>query len=142
MLSLRLVLDTNILVSAALKPDSLQRTTLILALTQPARLYVSPAILAEYRDVLSRKELRIRKGVRLQLLQLIRNRSYLIHPVHRLDVCPDPDDNRFLESADRAGADYLVTGNRRHFPAFWKKTKIISSRDFITLAAPHLLSNG
>src|SRR5437899_8320117 len=36
--SLRLVLDTNIVVSAALKPAGLQRTVLLLALTKPARL--------------------------------------------------------------------------------------------------------
>ena len=139
MLPLRLVLDTNIIVSAALKPNSLQRTTLNLALTSPARLYVSTTILAEYRVVLSRPEFNIRKGARLQLLQLIRNRSHVVNPSQRLDVCPDPNDNRFLEVADRAGADYLITGNQRHFPTFWKKTKIITSRDFITLAAPHLL---
>ena len=142
MLPLRLVLDTNIVVSAALKPESLQRTTLILALTSPARLYVSTAILAEYREVLSRVELNIRKGTRLQLLQLIRNRSHLVNPAFRLEVCTETDDNCFLEAADRAGADYLITGNQRHFPTFWKKTKIITSRDFIALAAPHLLGNG
>jgi uncharacterized protein len=54
MIPLRLVLDTNILVSAALKPDGLQRTVLLLAITPPARLYVSDAILAEYRAVLAR----------------------------------------------------------------------------------------
>ena len=52
MISLRLVVDTNIVVSAALKPDGLQRTVLLLAITRPARLYVSKAILTEYRDVL------------------------------------------------------------------------------------------
>jgi uncharacterized protein len=139
LIPLRLILDTNIVVSAALKPESLQRTTLTLALTSPARLYVSSAILAEYRDVLSRPELKIRRGARLQLLQLIRNRGHLVNPSRPLEVCPDPDDDRFLDAADRAGADYLITGNQRHFPAFWKKTKIITSRDFITLAAPHLL---
>ena len=40
-LPLRLVIDTNILVSAALKPGGLQRTVLVLALTKPARLYVT-----------------------------------------------------------------------------------------------------
>ena len=49
MIPLRLVIDTNILVSAALKPDGLQRTVLLLAITKPARLYSSDAILAEYR---------------------------------------------------------------------------------------------
>jgi hypothetical protein len=63
MIPLRLVLDTNILVSAALKPDALQRTVLLLAVTPPARLYVSDAIFVEYRAVLARPELRIRKGL-------------------------------------------------------------------------------
>ena len=36
MISLRLVVDTNIIVSAALKPDGLQRTVLLLAMTKPA----------------------------------------------------------------------------------------------------------
>jgi predicted nucleic acid-binding protein len=54
-------------------------------------------------------------------------------------VAGDPDDNRFLECADTARADYLVTGNLRHFPRFWKKTKIITPREFIGLVAPHLI---
>jgi uncharacterized protein len=75
MIPLRLVIDTNILVSAALKPDGLQRTVLVLAITKPARLYVNEAVLAEYREVLSRPELKIRRGPREQLLQLVGNRA-------------------------------------------------------------------
>jgi uncharacterized protein len=139
MLALRLVIDTNVLVSAALKPDGLQRTIFLLAITKPARLYVSAPILQEYAGVLSRAELDIRKGLRLQLLQLIRNRSYMVVPSRRLMVTADPDDNIFVECADAARADYLITGNRKHFPAFWKGTKIITSREFIGIAAPHLI---
>ena len=40
MIPLRLVIDTNILVSAGLKPDGLQRTVVLLAITKPARLYI------------------------------------------------------------------------------------------------------
>jgi putative PIN family toxin of toxin-antitoxin system len=139
MLPLRLVIDTNVLVSAALKPEGLQRTTFLLAITKPARLYVSQPILGEYEDVLARPELKIRKGLRLQLLQLVRNRSRLVAPSRPVDAASDPDDNRFLECADAARADYLVTGNQRHFPRFWKKTKIITPREFIGLVAPHLV---
>ena len=90
--------------------------------------------------MLSRPHLRIRKGLRLQLLQLIKNSGHIVAPSRRLEVCGDPDDNIFLECADKAGADYLITGNQKHFPKFWKKTKIITSREFISLAAPHLSS--
>lgn len=140
MVSLRLVVDTNIVVSAAVKPAGLQRTVLLLAITKPASLHVSTDILAEYRDVLSRPELQIRKGLRRQLLDLIAKRSCSVAPARQIDVASDPGDNRFLECADAARADYLVTGNTRHFPRFWKKTKIITSREFLSVVAPHLLT--
>ena len=140
MLPLRLVLDTNIVVSAALKPAGLQRTVLLLALTKPARLYVSAPVFAEYRGVLSRAELHIRKGLRHQLLQLLENRAHFVVPSASLQVTSDPADNIFVECADAARADYLITGNPRHFPKFWKKTKIITSREFIGIVGPHLLS--
>ena len=140
MIALRLVLDTNIVVSAALKPDGLQRTVLVLALTKPARLYVSSAILLEYREVLARPELQIRKGLQQKLLQLIRGRAHVVRPALHLQITSDPGDNIFLECADAARADYLVTGNTRHFPSFWKRTKFITSREFLTIVAPHLLA--
>src|SRR5580700_7810118 len=122
MIPLRLVLDTNIVVSAALKPSGLQRTVVLLALTAPARWYVSDDILTEYESVLSRPELRIRRGLRNQLVQHIRNHSHRVVPTRLLHITPDPEDNKFLECVDAARADYLVTGNQRHFPQFWKKT--------------------
>jgi len=140
MIPLRLVIDTNILVSAALKPEGFQRTVFVLAITKPAGLYVTEAMLAEYREVLGRQELKIRRGFREQLLQLIKNQARLIRPAHALRIAKDPGDDKFLECADAARADYLVTGNQRHFPKFWKKTKVITSRDFISIVAPHLIS--
>src|SRR5215475_9934245 len=139
MIPLRLVVDTNIVVSAALKPDGLQRTILLLLISKPARLYVSTAILTEYHAVLSRPEFQIRKGLRQQLLALLRNRAHLVNPVRRIQVANDPEDDRFIECADAARADYLVTGNVRHFPKFWKNAKIVTSREFLSLAAPHLV---
>jgi putative PIN family toxin of toxin-antitoxin system len=139
MIPLRLVVDTNIVVSAALRPDGLQRTVLLLAIIKPARLYVSNAILTEYRDVLSRPEFQIRKGLRQQLLDLIGKRAHFVYPVRAIQVANDPEDDKFIECADAARADYLVTGNVRHFPKFWKNTKVVTSREFLSLVAPHLV---
>ena len=124
---------------AAALPRFLQRTVLILALTKPAMLYVTEVILGEYQDVLKRPRFDIPKGRRQQLLQLITNRSRPVKPARIPQVTSDPDDNMFLECADAARADYLVTGNPRHFPKFWKKTKVITSREFIAMVAPHLI---
>jgi putative PIN family toxin of toxin-antitoxin system len=139
MISPRLALDTNIVISAALKPNGVQRTVVLLAMSKPAHWYLSAAILAEYRDVLARPELRIAKGSQRQLLQHIKLHAHLIHPQRCLQVTADPGDNIFLECADAARADYLVTGNLRHFPKFWKGTKVVSSHEFISIVTPHLL---
>jgi predicted nucleic acid-binding protein len=56
--------------------------------------------------------------------------------MRRLTVCPDADDNRILECADAAGADFLVTGNKRHFPAEWKRTSVVNGREFLERVFP------
>jgi putative PIN family toxin of toxin-antitoxin system len=139
MIPLRLVIDTNIVVSAALKPAGLQRTVLLLDITKPARLYISDTILGEYTEVLSRPELKIRKGLQRQLIDLIMRYSHPVTPSRHLQVAQDTDDNLFLACADAARADYLVTGNQRHFPKFWKQTKVVTSREFLDIVAPHLI---
>ena len=139
MIPLRLVIDTNVVVSTVLKPEGLQRTVVLLAMAKPARWYVSDAIVSEYAMVLARPELKIRRSLRQQLLQLIKNHTRVVSPSRLAQVTSDPADNMFVECADAARADYLVTGNQRHFPKFWKNTEIISSREFLSVIAPHLL---
>lgn len=97
------------------------------------------AILDEYREVLSRPEVGIRKSLRSQFLRLLRARARTIKTPRSLRVTVDPDDNKFIECADAARADYLVTGNLRHFPESWKRTKVITSRGFLDAVAPYLI---
>lgn len=139
MISLRLVLDTNILVSAALNPKGLERTVLVLATSKPVWWYATERVVAEYAIVLLCRELKIPRGERSLLLQLVQNHTRIIRPSSLPQVTTDPADNIFIECADAARADYLVTGNRRDFPEFWKSTKIITAREFLGLTAPHLL---
>jgi putative PIN family toxin of toxin-antitoxin system len=128
-----------VVVSAALKPGGLQRTVVLLAMTKPTCWYVSDPIVSEYATVLARPELKIRRSLRQQLLQLIKNHARVVIPSRLPQVTPDPADNMFIECADAARADYLVTGNQRHFPKFWKNTKIITSSEFLSVLAPHLV---
>ena len=138
MLPLKLVIDTNVVVSGALKPRGLERTALTFALTPPARLFVSQDILAEYTEVLRRPELRLAASEREQLLDLIRAHGRIVAPTRKLAVCRDPDDDIFLECAETARADYLITGNKKHFPAYWQATKVISARELLSIISPHL----
>lgn len=138
MLPLRLVVDTNVVVSGALNPHGLERAAVVFAVTPPARLFVSPPIHGEYRRVLSRPELKLLPSDVSGLLKLIESCSKALTPSRTLTACPGPHDSRFLECAEKARADYLITGNKRHFPRFWKNTKVINSREFMEVVAPHL----
>jgi len=92
MLPLRLVLDTNVVVSGALNPDGLEPTAIVFAVTRPARLFVSPAVLGEYREVLSRPGLKLRPERVDELLRLIESRAGLVTPARQVQVCLDADD--------------------------------------------------
>ena len=95
--------------------------------------------MTEYAMVLARPELKIRRSLRQQLLQLIKNHTRVVSPSRLAQLTSDPASNMFVECADAARIEHLVTGSQRHFPKFWKNTKIISSREFLSVIAPHLL---
>jgi predicted nucleic acid-binding protein len=54
----------------------------------------------------------------------------LVVPTHTVSASSDEADNRFLECAEVARADYLVTGNKKHFPHRWKTTEVVNAREF------------
>jgi|HubBroStandDraft_1064217.scaffolds.fasta_scaffold36130_3 putative PIN family toxin of toxin-antitoxin system len=125
------VLDTNIVVSAHLSPLGLPYRVYNLVLHQHLRLLVSAPILIEYECVLRRPRFRFPPERIAESLIRIRKMSTMIAPATTLAVSPDETDNRFLECAEAAGADFLVTGNRRHFPNVWKTTRIVSARELV-----------
>ena len=130
---IRVILDTNIVISAMLKSGGLPEAVFNLAIDGVIQLCVSEAILAEYEEVLRRDRLAIPPEKVATALARIREKGFLLTPTARVDAaaCPDdPDDLIFLECAEVACADYLITGNRKHFPGYWKATRIVSVREF------------
>ena len=132
---IRVVLDTNVLVSAVIKTQGAEAAALDLATQHRAQLCVSEPILKEYIEVLYRPKLRLDRVRVLRVLEFISREGLTIAPRVILAACPDEPDNRFLECADAASAEYLVTGNKRHFPERWKSTSIVNARDFLRHAA-------
>ncbi len=132
---IRVVLDTNTVVSAQIKPFGLEATVLLLALRGDIALFVSPPILAEYQRVLYKPKLKFDPRRVEAVLLDIGAASHLVHPTRTLTDAKHEPDNRFLECAESAKADFLVTGNKRHFPLDWKPSKIVTTREFITQTA-------
>jgi len=135
----RVVYDTNVLVSAALKPGSTPAVLVALALAERVRLCVSQSILAEYREVLYRPKFGFEAPSIDALLEDLTRTALLVHPAMRLNVAPDEADNRFLECALEAGAAFLVTGNLRHFPvATFEDIRILEPARFAHVLAERL----
>lgn len=105
----------------------------MLALSGQVQLCVSDAVFAEYEDVIRRPRLKRPPDAIEGTLKSIRKFGHWVKPTVRIEECSDADDNVFLECAQAAEADYLVTGNQRHFPERWKKTKVIGARELIEL---------
>jgi len=128
---IRVVLDTNIIVSAYLNQDGLPFFIMKLALSGAVQLCASEPILAEYEEVLQRKSYPLdRRRARL-LRKRLHEASQMFKPAGHLSETSDPDDNMFLECAQAAKAQYLITGNTNHFPREWKYTEIVTPRGFI-----------
>lgn len=112
---MRIVLDTNVLVSGLLSPGGPPGR--IVDLVAAARVTVAhdDRILSEYRAVLARPRLGIEPSEAAAVLDVIAYEGLYLS-ASPLDVeLPDPDDLPFLEVAVGAVADALVTGNARHF---------------------------
>ncbi len=128
---IRVVLDTNVIVSALLRSGGLPEAVFNLAIGGVIQAYASEPILAEYEEVLRRPRLAIDPDKVTIAVSRIRAAMKLVLPTMRVTAALDPDDNVFLECAEAARADYLVTGNRRHFPERWRGTWVVSPRQFM-----------
>jgi putative PIN family toxin of toxin-antitoxin system len=128
---MRVVLDTNVLLSACLKPAGLEAQMVDRALAGELVACVTEEVWAEYQDVLLREKfraVRVRAEWMLASLEPVVVRVEGGEPV---TVATDEDDNRFLECAAAARAAFLVTGNLRHYPAAFGETAVVNARLFL-----------
>jgi putative PIN family toxin of toxin-antitoxin system len=130
---LKVVFDTNVIVSAALYEKSLPALLLSLALEDKVRFFVSPALLNEYEAVLKRPRFKLGQKQITELMGKISQKALIVTPTKQLKILEaDERDNRILECAIKAKADFIITGNKRHFPfEEFKGSKIVSPREFI-----------
>jgi putative PIN family toxin of toxin-antitoxin system len=135
---IRIVVDTNVVVSGVLAGSGLPASVLDLAANKRVLMLVSQEILAEYEAVLRRPRFKIAEARVEHVLSVIRTTSTLVKPGRRLSISRDESDNRFYECAEAGKANFLITGNSKHFPSPHKGTAIVSPREFIELIAPTL----
>jgi len=126
----RVAIDSNVLVSA-LHFGGTPEALLLLANEGRVELFVSPFILAETAPVLKSKLGWTDTAVR-DTIALIREVVTVVEPTRTVAAVPhDPTDNRILECAVHARADFLVTGDIRHLSPLgtYEGIKIVTPRE-------------
>jgi putative PIN family toxin of toxin-antitoxin system len=112
---MRIVLDTNVLVSALLTGGGTADMVVQLVLQGEATLLTDSRILAEYDDVTSRSRFgfdEVERRIFLETLAAI-SEPVIARPL-RITL-PDPEDRVWVEVAIADGADAIVTGNTKHY---------------------------
>lgn len=136
---IKVVLDTNIVVSANLVDEGPSAAILALALNKNILMVVSPAVLEEYEKVLHRARLKLDPAKVAAVLALIRKNGLLANPTIAATAAKgDESDNRILECAGGGQADYIVTGNTKHFPETFEQSRVVTPRQFIDIILPFL----
>ena len=127
---LKLVLDTNILVSALIyggKPEQIYNLVLekqIIAIT-------STVLFSELQDVLIKKFNFDPRRVK-QLERIIKKHFKVVYPNETINAVKDDDDNRVLEAAKEGKCEYIITGDKELLKIRkYKHIKIVTAEEFL-----------
>lgn len=132
------VLDTNVIVSAMLKWDSIPGNVIEFVFDGIITPILNDAILSEYYEVLLRPKFGIPADVVSDFLEELLDRGVMI-TVESVGIeLPDEDDVVFYEvvlEANKHSDAYLVTGNLKHFP---QKSFGVSPREMLEIISSNL----
>lgn len=134
MLSERVVVDTNVLISALLIATSQPRSALELVL-QNGTLLMSDTTIAELVKVLAREKLSkyVSPRQRMEFLTSLVNQCQIVKPNETITDCRDESDNRILEGALAGQATCIITGDRDLLALHpWREIPILSPADFLS----------
>lgn len=127
------VVDTNVLVSAMLKWNSVPGNVMELVFDGPIIPVYNSEILKEYREVLSRPKFHFTKDIVDTVVDNIESKGIPIEAKELETILSDPKDRIFYEVVfeKRKTEDaYLVTGNLKHFPV---ETFIVTPREMLDI---------
>lgn len=129
---LKAVIDTNILVSALLKPNSTPDLCLQLVFDGKVELIVSDEIISEYLDVLNYSKFGFQKvniEIFINKLHHIGTQVTRDNEFTSTQYTIDPADQKFLQAG--LEANFIITGNKRHFPKRINQCLIVTPAEFI-----------
>ena len=113
---MKVVMDTNVLVSGLLSPGGIPASIISLVLNQKITILYDNRILQEYQNVLERPKFKFDKQVVADLMEFIKQLGEFTLPIPTVIEFTDTGDIPFYEVASSGGVEFLITGNLKHFP--------------------------
>ena len=128
---MKVVFDTNVFVSALVIPSGAAAQALFRVIQGQDRLFISKEIIHELLSVLSRKFSRDREALS-RVAFTLSEVAEIVTPTDTVHVLEDEPDNRVIECALCAGADVVVTGDKRMLKlSAYGGMRIISVREYL-----------
>lgn len=135
---MRVVVDTNVLVSGLLKPYGPSAEIVRMTSSGTLQLCHDARVLAEYRDVLHRPKFGFRPPDVKVFLEQVEKGGYSVSAEPLPRRLPDPDDEMFLEVALAGGVSHLVTGNLSDYSGHGQQqVDIVSPSQFLEWYRTH-----
>jgi len=130
----KIIIDTNVLVSALIQRSYPNFIVFYCVLENLVEVCTSDELVEEYLDVLNRPKFSKYPDFLNKaefVLAQIESKAINFLPKERFEIISDKNDNRLLELASEANADFIITGNTNDFAmSYFKGTRIVSPKEY------------
>ena len=131
---LKVILDTNILISATYWFGN-PKYVFDLALAGQIRVFTTQKLLEEYKASIIRDFAETSEGAE-EKVKVILSVSGIVEPKEKVFICEDKDDNKVIEAALEAKADYIISGDKHLLRLIeFRGIRIVPAQEFIETIA-------
>lgn len=127
---MKIVVDTNVLISGVFF-GGFPKKILSASVKGRIRTCASMEILNEYQEIIQEMVQRRQGHIDASILNPLIQSMEIIEPISQIEICRDPDDNKFINCARDAHAIYIVSGDKDLLTIQqFENISIVTAKDF------------
>lgn len=127
---MKIVIDTNVIISGSFF-GGIPKKILEFVINEEVESYASSEIIKEYYESKEQVGKKIKKKINDNLFSSFVKGVKIIKPISRINICRDPDDDKFIECAVDAKALYIISGDKDLLTIKnYDEVEIITAKDF------------
>jgi len=127
---MKVVVDTNVIVSALMNTHGVPARILSMILEKELTILHDNRVIFEYIDVLFREKFGFNDEIISGTINFFRHDGEFVNAIFSNKNFKDETDKKFYEVYKSGNADFLITGNKKHFP---NEKGIVTPKEFLEL---------